>query len=513
MAHEQPGVHSATALSLIAPNQNPFLFYDQRVAELPEMIASASDYVMVQSTGPVDPSECEELGADAIEVTVLWGANVLHVAHLAPPRPFYVGHADGAGVDFVLPAEAAPFARQAIVEVEAGVARAVAPSGAALSIQGEAVAAACAAVPLLAGRRVEMTLGALTFRIASVTAGKRLPRQIGTGSRSLGASLAICFGTTAAFLGALAYYTPALGASLDDELDRDRLAVMRAYLESEAERERNRPPPEAGAGAVEKGGGNPGTAAQGAEGKMGRPNRPDVQKRTAVRGDAPAIELSRLEALAEARSIGMIGLINTMNGRDLPTAIWGANVPNGPDTVDAWGNLFGEEPGESGGFGGLGLSGPGEGGGGFGKGIGMGTIGTCGANCGYGPGNAGGFGSSLGTTGGGHRPKVPQVRSAVTTVSGRLPAEVIQRVVRQNYGRFRACYESGLRTNPNLTGRVTARFIISRDGAVSNVANGGSDLPNSAVVSCVISAFYGLSFPSPENGIVTVSYPIMLTPS
>jgi hypothetical protein len=513
MAHEQPGAHSATALSLIPPNQNPFLFYDAAPAALPADGAAASDYVMVQSTGPVDPRECEEAGADAIEVTVLWGANVLHVAHLSPPRAFYVGNADGAGLDFVLPAEAAPFARQAIVEVEGGVARAVAPSGAAISVAGDGAAAAGAAVPLFAGRRVELTLGALTFAIANVTAGKRVPRQIGGGSRSLGASLAVCFGTAAAFLGALAYYTPALGASLDDELDRDRLAVMRAYLEAQAERERDQPPPEAGTGAVEKGGGNPGTAAQGAEGKMGRPNRPDVQKRTAVRGDAPAIELSRAEALAEARSIGMIGLINTMNGRDLPTAIWGADVPNGPDTVDAWGNLFGEEPGESGGFGGLGLSGPGNGGGGYGKGIGIGRIGTCGANCGYGPGDKGGFGSSLGSTGGGHRPAVPQVRTAVTNVSGRLPAEVIQRVVRQNYGRFRACYESGLRSNPNLTGRVTARFIISRDGAVSNVSNGGSDLPNSGVVSCVLSAFYGLSFPSPENGIVTVSYPILLTPS
>jgi hypothetical protein len=104
------------------------------------------------------------------------------------------------------------------------------------------------------------------------------------------------------------------------------------------------------------------------------------------------------------------------------------------------------------------------------------------------------------------------MRPGVTTVNGHLPAEVIQRVVRQNYGRFRACYESGLRTNPNLTGRVAARFIISRDGAVSNAANGGSDLPDSKVVSCVLSQFYGISFPSPENGIVTVTYPIMFTP-
>jgi hypothetical protein len=99
-----------------------------------------------------------------------------------------------------------------------------------------------------------------------------------------------------------------------------------------------------------------------------------------------------------------------------------------------------------------------------------------------------------------------------TTVSGRLPPEVIQRIVRQNYGRFRLCYENGLRNNPNLQGRVSVRFVIGRDGSVSNVGNAGSDLPDPAVVSCVTRAYYGLSFPQPEGGIVTVVYPIMFSP-
>ena len=76
-------------------------------------------------------------------------------------------------------------------------------------------------------------------------------------------------------------------------------------------------------------------------------------------------------------------------------------------------------------------------------------------------------------------------------------------------------YANSLRSwsgNPNLEGRVSARFVIGRDGAVSNASNGGSDLPDSGVVSCVVSAFYGLSFPQPEGGIVTVVYPIMLSP-
>jgi hypothetical protein len=74
------------------------------------------------------------------------------------------------------------------------------------------------------------------------------------------------------------------------------------------------------------------------------------------------------------------------------------------------------------------------------------------------------------------------------------------------------CYERGLGRNPNLEGRVAARFVIGRDGSFSNVSNGGSDLPDSGVVSCIVSAFYGLSFPPPEGGIVTVVYPIALSP-
>jgi hypothetical protein len=100
----------------------------------------------------------------------------------------------------------------------------------------------------------------------------------------------------------------------------------------------------------------------------------------------------------------------------------------------------------------------------------------------------------------------------ITTVNGRLPSEVIQRIVRQNYGRFRLCYENGLRGNPSLQGRVSVRFVIGRDGSVSNVGNSGSDLPDQSVVQCVVRSYYGLSFPEPENGIVTVVYPIVFTP-
>lgn len=146
--------------------------------------------------------------------------------------------------------------------------------------------------------------------------------------------------------------------------------------------------------------------------------------------------------------------------------------------------------------GGLGLSGIGFGGGGTGAGEGIGQ----------------GFGSGHGRLGGDHRTRPPQVRMGAVSVSGSLPPEVIQRIVRQNFGRFRLCYENGLRSNPSLRGRVSARFVIGADGNVSSVVNGGSDLPDAGVVACVVRSFYNLTFPQPSSGIITVTYPVLFEP-
>ena len=517
MAHEHLGTPSHTVPSFVPVVEVPLFYSDDSPTRVTEPARHGSDiepgYVLVRSAAPLSPEECEEPGATAIEVTVLWGTNVLHVSHLSPPRAFSVGHGDGEPVDFLVPAELAPFSRSEIVSVRDGVARVVAPQGAELGARSGALditaddALGGRSAALRDGAVAEVRLGALSFRISSVAAGKRLPRYVGGDSSGLGASFVATFAAVATFLGAIAYFTPALGASLGDELDSERIQMLRVYLDASAEREEKLTPSDGKAASTE-GGGTPGTAAKGQEGKMGRPDKPSVQKRFAIQGDGPVV-LSQEHRIAEARDFGMVGMLNTLNSRAVPQALWGASVPNGPDAQDAWGEMFGEDIGESGGVGGLRLSGPGKGGGGFGEQIGISGVGTCGTHCGMGP----GMGNSIGRGGkGGHGTKVPTMRPGTTIVSGHLPPEVIQRIVRQNYGRFRQCYEMGLRTNPNLTGRVTARFVIGRDGSVTNAANGGGDLPDSTVTSCVISAFYGLSFPSPENGVVTVTYPIMLVP-
>ncbi|MEO5728530.1 MAG: AgmX/PglI C-terminal domain-containing protein, partial [Byssovorax sp.] len=222
--------------------------------------------------------------------------------------------------------------------------------------------------------------------------------------------------------------------------------------------------------------------------------------------------IARASALRDSAEFGMIGLLNSGAGGDpnAPTAPWGRDDSLGSDALSARGNTWGSEIGDSFGAGGLGLSGVAEGGGGCGEGIGLGSIGTIGHGAGTGTGQ--GFGSGHGRLGGSHRSSPPQVRMGALAVNGALPPEVIQRIVRQNFGRFRLCYEKGLRNNPNLQGRVSVGFEIHKDGEVGTLRPGGSDMPDSSVTSCVMRAFYGLSFPQPEHGTVSVVAPIMFSP-
>jgi hypothetical protein len=313
----------------------------------------------------------------------------------------------------------------------------------------------------------------------------------------------------------MAFFMPPLGLTDEDEMSKDQLYLIQQYLSAASEREmEQKETDQISEDNPDNKEGGTGTRAKGEEGSMGNPNSRDTNKRYGVAGpkDNPDPHIARSAALREAAEFGMIGLLNTGAGGDpnAPTAPWGRDDSLGSDPISARGNMWGDSIGDAFGAGGLGLSGIGEGGGGRGEGIGLGSIGTIGHGAGTGTGQ--GFGSGHGRLGGSHRTRPPQVRMGATQVNGRLPPEVIQRIVRQNYGRFRLCYENGLRNNPNLQGRVSVRFVIGRDGAVSNVGNAGSDMPDGSVVQCVTRAYYGLSFPQPEGGIVTVVYPIMFSP-
>jgi beta-lactamase regulating signal transducer with metallopeptidase domain len=95
---------------------------------------------------------------------------------------------------------------------------------------------------------------------------------------------------------------------------------------------------------------------------------------------------------------------------------------------------------------------------------------------------------------------------------GRLAPEAIQAVVRQNFGRFRTCYEKALSRNKTLAGTVTVSFVINPDGSVRDASDNASTLPDPHVVQCVVEGFGRLTYPPPEGGYVTVVYPVVFSP-
>jgi hypothetical protein len=192
----------------------------------------------------------------------------------------------------------------------------------------------------------------------------------------------------------------------------------------------------------------------------------------------------------------------------LQPAPWGGDS----DGRSKAGNLWGDQIGDAFGAGGLGLSGIGEGGGGRGDGIGLGSIG----GVGHGSAATQGFGSGSGRLGGAHRSSAPRIRMGSVVVDGPLPPEVIQRIVRQNFGRFRMCYERDLAKTPTLAGRLTVRFVIQLDGSVKPAVVASREwnpaASHATFEQCVTNAFVGLSFPQPEGRGVTVLYPLTFEP-
>jgi hypothetical protein len=481
-------------------------------------------YQLIQNGPSVPADECETSAA-AVEIMIRWGATVLHVAHLTPVRSFWIGEGVKAEkTDFFLPEEKLGARRVPVVLAIGGTAQLVVPAGAVgtITMPGEAaksVAAVLAAgaepcselagahqVALPTGATASIEVNGIAFEVSAVHAGKRAGRFALKGESLPYQGLSLLL--HASLLAATALFVPSMAMANEDGISDNQVYELKQMLSADAIRELDEAKDVTADTAKPGEHGDSGAAAKGDPGKAGSTTSTATNHRFGVTGEGPERFLSKTEALQQARDFGMIGILASMNGSvNTPTSPFGREIANGGDAMDGKGNIFGDTIGDAAGSGGLGLTGIGESGGGDGDGIGVGRLGTIGHDF------VQGNGHSIGLLRAPHIAKSPgTVRMAPVSVSGRLPPEIIQRVVRQNFGRFKACYESGLRGNPNLGGRVGVRFIIGRDGAVSNVQNGGSDLPDAGVVSCVTRAFYGLSFPQPENGIVTVTYPIVFAP-
>jgi hypothetical protein len=472
-------------------------------------------YALLKSAPAVPASDLLDAVRSVAFLTIHWGDSVVFAGEIDRKAGFDLGElVDGETPDetkhFELPADLLGSARVALVRYDGDAVRLSVPSLAAARIvndQGHDITlpglphdAPAREIVLSLGSRAVISLPNLRFEIDYGAAGRASARAALLPESEVLAFHAMSFAVIGSLLGAMAYFLPSLGLLAEEDTSPDDMYLIQQYLDANAERQLI----EEKTGDVEQGGEATGDSSQPETEQPATQSGPEGRRRFAQNEQLPT---SHRENVEMARQFGMINLLHTLGSE--PSASFHADIR---DFVGAEAGLWGDELGDSVGNG-LRLSSDGDGGGGPGTGIDMGGIEVL---PGGKPGLPGGdFGKFVGRPGApGYTPKGPKIGPVgKTVVSGHLPPELIQRTVRQNFGRFRMCYEQGLTRNPSLTGRVEVRFLIDSSGAVASSSQGASDLPDSGVVSCIVKAFYGLSFPSPENGTVKVTYPLMLSPA
>lgn len=96
--------------------------------------------------------------------------------------------------------------------------------------------------------------------------------------------------------------------------------------------------------------------------------------------------------------------------------------------------------------------------------------------------------------------------------TGYLDPEIIRSGISARMRRMKNCYADGLRRDPSLRGEMKFKFTIDTTGHTLNVEDAGSRMKDKQVLACVHNEFAALRFPAPEGGIVSVTYPLLLSP-
>lgn len=97
--------------------------------------------------------------------------------------------------------------------------------------------------------------------------------------------------------------------------------------------------------------------------------------------------------------------------------------------------------------------------------------------------------------------------------AGEFDAALVQRQIKQRIKSITRCYESELRRNPSLAGKVTVTFTIQERGNVTGAKATENTTGSPAVADCVTRTISRFRFnPGPDGGSVTFRYPFVFQP-
>lgn len=75
----------------------------------------------------------------------------------------------------------------------------------------------------------------------------------------------------------------------------------------------------------------------------------------------------------------------------------------------------------------------------------------------------------------------------------------------------RSCYNTALRNNPNLEGKMTMSVRLSPSGAVCSAYVSSNSLGDQSVAGCVSAKFRAGNFPPPDGGCINANVPLNFT--
>ncbi|NPD28008.1 TonB family protein [Corallococcus sp. AB004] len=341
--------------------------------------------------------------------------------------------------------------------------------------------------------RAEVSLGTVAFVMRYV---KPSPAILATSlsDRDFGffKIAAICILAAAAFVAAM-LLTPHTETKSADDVFESQQRVAKFLITPEKKVEAKK---------LQLSGVEEGAKAKDEEGKFGKEEAKQEEAAPSKPG-TQVVDKSKKEK--DRQVVGKVGLLGALKGMK-----GGASDVFGPGGIgtginNSLGGLKGGAAmGDAHGVGGLGSRGTGNGGGG--TALGIGGLGT--------QGNGRGTGGSGGIDLGGRGKSVTKVIPGKTTVIGGLDKDVIAKVIRRHQNEIKYCYESELNKNPSLAGKVAVAFTIDPAGAVADASVSESTLGSSPAEQCMISRIRRWKFPEPKGGgVVNVTYPWLFSPS
>jgi hypothetical protein len=434
-----------------------------------------------------------------IEVSLKWGPHVIEVRRIRDEESFTIGSADEC--DYFVPLEPVGLGKSFdLLRKDKGSGswrvRFNAKMGGNVERRGESRPLAEAggspdgegsALILSDDMKVELTIGYFVLEIAPVSRSRAIP--VPPFFDALWANTALVTGFLFLSFMALVVLSPEGLDSDEDDLFTNPNAFQMVILKPE-KKEKN-----SFLDNLKKKSGESSPKAKGGEGQMGKKKAKKSNNRAATKAKKPSNE-----AVVAAKLKALFGT----DGSSGIAAMFNANTGGG-ELQNALGNITGNQVGEAFGTGGLGLRGAGPGGGGTGTGsIGIGGVGTRGRGSGE-----GGYGAS----GGGLGKKTERgvsISRGNPVIMGSLDKEIIRRIVREHASQIRYCYEKELVRSPGLSGKVTMRWVINAEGAVTQSKAAASSLRNKSVEGCLAQKIRTWRFPKPKGGgIVIVNYPFV----